>query len=111
MTDKFNTIAAFLSETDWNAHFTLTFADVCRHFRADPGRMDNMMYATYGMSGDEIIEQYRTGAMDFPPSPLVFSPPLEKTGGIFPDEITPPSKTVVLCGVKSLLSGEIFTIK
>ena len=86
MTDKFNTIAAFLSETDWNAHFTLTFADVCRHFRADPGRMDNMMYATYGMSGDEIIEQYRAGAMDFPPSPLVFSPPLEKTGGIFPDD-------------------------
>ena len=65
MTDKFNSIAAFLSETDWNAHYTLNFAEVCRRFDADPRIIDNLMYEAFGMSGDEIIEQYRTGPMIF----------------------------------------------
>lgn len=63
MKQTFDAIAAFLSETDWNAHYTLTFAQVCRRFDADPVCMDNFMYETFGMSGDEIIEQYRTGPM------------------------------------------------
>ena len=62
--EKFNAIIAFLAETDWNAHFTMTFADVCRMFDADRCRIDNMLYDTFGMSGDEIIEQYRNGCMN-----------------------------------------------
>ncbi len=65
MKKKFNAITAFLSETDWNAHYTLTFADLCRRFDVDPCRMDNLMYEAFGMSGDEIIEQYRRGPMFF----------------------------------------------
>ena len=65
MTD-FETIAAFLSETDWNAHYTLTFAEVCRRFGADARLMDNLMYETFGMGGDDIIEQYRKGRLEVP---------------------------------------------
>ena len=62
--NKFNSITAFLAETDWNAHFTLTFSDVCRMFDADRRRIDNMLYDTFGMSGDEIIGQYRQGRLN-----------------------------------------------
>ena len=60
---KFEAITLFLAETDWNVHFTLTFADVCRRFDADSRRIDNMLYDTFGMSGEEIIEQYRQGRL------------------------------------------------
>ena len=63
MKQIFNTIADFLFETDWNAHYTLSFAQVCSRFGADPLLMDNLMYETFGMSGDELIEQYRQGPM------------------------------------------------
>ena len=59
MKKKFESIAAFLADTDWNAHCTMTFEDVCRRFGADPILMDNMMYDALGMSGDEIIGKYR----------------------------------------------------
>ena len=62
---EFETITAFLSQTDWNAHYTMTFKDVCRRFGADCRRMDNLMCETFGMSGEELIEHYRTGAMMF----------------------------------------------
>ena len=62
---KFDAVSAFLADTDWNALFTMTFADVCRRFDADPRLMDNLMYDTFGMSGDEIIEQYRKGLLIF----------------------------------------------
>jgi len=62
---EFETISAFLSETDWNVCFTLTFEDVCRRFGADSRNVDHLMYDTFGMSGDEIIEQYRRGPMNF----------------------------------------------
>lgn len=65
MTDRFESIAAFLSGTDWNAHFTLTFSEVCHRFGAVPQQMDRLMYETFGMSGDELIEQYRKGPMVF----------------------------------------------
>ena len=64
MTEKFTAITAFLAATDWNACFTLTFEDVCRRFDADRRRADNMMYEVFGMSGDEMIRQYRNGGMD-----------------------------------------------
>lgn len=59
MTEKFESVAAFLSDTDWSANPTLTFDDICSMFSADPLRMDNLMYEHFGMSGDEIIRQYR----------------------------------------------------
>ena len=59
MKDKFEAITAFLSKTDWNACFTLTFEDVCVRFGADPLQMDNLMYENFGMCGDELIRQYR----------------------------------------------------
>ena len=66
MKNEFNAIVAVLSETDWNVSFTVTFADVCRSFDVDPVRMDRMFYDTFGMSGDEMLEQYRQGRMDMP---------------------------------------------
>ena len=63
MKKKFDTVCAFLYDTDWNAHFTMNFSDVCRHFGADRIQMDNRLYDVFGMSGDEIIGQYRQGPM------------------------------------------------
>ena len=65
MKSKFEAISAALAETDWKAHYTVTFADVCLRFDADPLLMDNLMYEVFGMSGGEIIEQYRLGPMSF----------------------------------------------
>lgn len=64
MKQKFESICAILSETDWSAHFTLTFADVCICFDADMRAIDDLMYDTFGMSGDEIMEQCRFGPMN-----------------------------------------------
>ena len=64
MIEKFNDISAFLVETDWNARFTLTFSDVCRSFDADINQMDKLFYDTFGMSADEVIDQYRHGKMN-----------------------------------------------
>ena len=63
MKKKFDTVCAFLYDTDWNAHFTMNFSDVCRRFDADCTQMNNRLYDVFGMSGDEIIEQYRDGPM------------------------------------------------
>lgn len=62
---KFELICGVLAETDWNVHFTVTFDDVCRRYGADPRRMDNMFYDRFGMSGEEMIEQYRKGCLVF----------------------------------------------
>ena len=63
MKQKFDAVCAFLSDTDWKAYFTMNFADVCRRFDADCTQMNNRLYDVFGMSGDEIIEQYRDGPM------------------------------------------------
>ena len=63
MKQKFESICAVLSDMDWCAHFTITFADVCNCFDADIRAIDNLMYDAFGMSGDEVIEQYREGPM------------------------------------------------
>ena len=62
---KTDDIIAILSETDWNACYTLTLAELCRSFGADPRMVDNFMYDAFGMSGDDIIDQYRRGPMIF----------------------------------------------
>ncbi len=64
MNKQFQSICAFLSEADMNALFTVTFPDICRHFNADLRILDNMCYDTFGMSGDELIEHYRSGEMN-----------------------------------------------
>lgn len=66
MKEKFDLIATVLFQTDWNVFFTLTFEDVCHRFGADLREMDNLMYEIFGMSGDEIIGQYREGRLDVP---------------------------------------------
>ena len=65
MTTKFQSICNVLAETDWNARYTMTFADVCRRFKADPVIIDNLLYSTMGMGGDELIESYRKGPLIF----------------------------------------------
>ena len=65
MTKKFQSICRVLVETDWNTRYTMTFADVCRRFKADPVAIDNLLYATMGMGGDEVIESYRNGPLIF----------------------------------------------
>ena len=52
---KFTTLCAFLSEMDRKAYSTINFSDLCLRFDADFCRMDNLMYATFGMSGDDLI--------------------------------------------------------
>jgi hypothetical protein len=64
MNKQFQSICAFLSEADMKALFTVTFPDVCRHFNADIRALDNMCYDTFGMSGDELIEHYRSREMN-----------------------------------------------
>ena len=59
------TFGTILNST-WNVFFTLTFEDVCHRFGADLREMDNLMYENFGMSGDEIIGQYREGRLDVP---------------------------------------------
>ena len=63
MKQKLENILAFLFRTDWNAHLTMNFEDVCKHFDVAPANVDNLLYDIFGMSGDEIIEQYRQGPM------------------------------------------------
>ena len=63
MKQKLNAISTFLLNTDWDANFTTTFTDVCRRFKVDPVAVDDLLYDIFGMSGDEIIEQYRRGPM------------------------------------------------
>ena len=53
-----------MTEADMKALFTVSFTEICRMFDADPYRIDNMCYATFGMSGDELMEQYRSGTMN-----------------------------------------------
>ena len=63
MKQKLENILAFLFSTDWNAHLTMNFGDVCKRFDVDPVSVDDLLYDLFGMSGDEIIEQYRQGPM------------------------------------------------
>ena len=67
MKQKFEAICATLSDMDWSAHFTTTFADICNCLDADMCAVDNLLYNTFGMSGDEIMEQCRQGPMDIRP--------------------------------------------
>ena len=64
MNKQFHSVCAFLSEADMSVLFTVTFPDVCRRFNADLRILDNMCYDTFGMSGDELIEHYRSRGMN-----------------------------------------------
>lgn len=59
----YQSICAFLSEADAATLNSLTFDELCRIFYEDPVKVDRALYSVFGMSGDEIIMQYREGAM------------------------------------------------
>ena len=43
----------------------VAFPDLCSEYDAEPRSMDNMFYDMFGMSGEEVMEQYRNGCIDF----------------------------------------------
>ena len=41
------------------------FSSLCSEYDAELRSMDNMFYDMFGMSGEEVMEQYRNGCIDF----------------------------------------------
>lgn len=64
MNEKFEAVISFLSDADWDACFTVTFEDICHKFQVPPDQVDNFLYETFGMSGEEIMEICRNGRSD-----------------------------------------------
>ena len=58
MDRKFNQACVCLSDMDSEILNSLDFEDLCQQCKADPKFMNNMFYATFGMSADELIDQY-----------------------------------------------------
>ena len=52
---KFETLCSRLLEMDALSLSSVDFRKLCRECGADEREMDNMMYASYGMSGDEVM--------------------------------------------------------
>ena len=60
----YQSICAFLCEADAVTLNAVTFEDICRSFHADPTKVDRALYSVLGMSGEEIIQQYKEGPMN-----------------------------------------------
>ena len=58
MDRKFNQACVSLSDMDSENLSSLDFENLCQQCKADPKQMNNMFYATFGMSADELIDQY-----------------------------------------------------
>lgn len=44
---------------------SVAFPNLCSEYDAELRSMDNMFYDMFGMSGEEVMEQYRNGSMNF----------------------------------------------
>lgn len=62
---KFELICDRLSRMDRCICHRVAFPDLCSEYDAEPRSMDNMFYDMFGMSGEEVVEQYRNGTMNF----------------------------------------------
>ena len=58
MDRKFNQVCVALSEIDSELLCSLDFENLCQEYQVDPKSMNNMFYATFGMSADELIDHY-----------------------------------------------------
>lgn len=56
MKSQFETIVTYLLEADRAVLKTLTFDSLCRCFGASPRLMNSCFYDSFGMSGDEVIQ-------------------------------------------------------
>ena len=61
---KFELICERLSRMDRCICHPIVFPHLCSEYDADPRMMDNMFYDAFGMSGEEVLEQYRNGRMN-----------------------------------------------
>ena len=59
MLTKFQSLCTFLADADQHDLSSVSFEDVCRRFHADPISVDRAFYSAFGMSGNEIIQQYK----------------------------------------------------
>ena len=62
---KFELVCRRLSRMDRFVCQAITFSGLCNEYGADVRIMDNMFYDLLGMSGEEVLDQYRSGAMSF----------------------------------------------
>ena len=62
---KFELVCGRLSRMDRCVCQAITFSDLCNEYGADLKIMDNMFYDLLGMSGEEVLEQYRSGSRSF----------------------------------------------
>lgn len=62
---KFELICERLSKMDRCLCHTIAFSSLCSEYGAELRSMDNMFYDRFGMSGEEVMEQYRNGCMNF----------------------------------------------
>ena len=60
---QFQSIFTYLNETPVSALFSISFEDICRRYKADPRHMESLCYDTFGMSGDELLQQYIRGVV------------------------------------------------
>ena len=61
MLTKFHSVCHFLLEADSLTLSTVSFEEICHRFHADPVSVDRSFYSLFGMSGDEMMRQYRDG--------------------------------------------------
>ena len=62
---KFELICDRLSKMDRCICHPVAFPNLCSEYDAELRSMDNMFYDRFGMSGEEVVEQYRNGTMNF----------------------------------------------
>ena len=62
---KFELICERLSQMDRCVCHPLSFPSLCSEYGAGVRSMDNMFYDRFGMSGEEVMEQFRKGGMNF----------------------------------------------
>ena len=62
---KFELICDRLSKMDRCICHPFAFSSLCSEYDAELRSMDNMFYDMFGMSGEEVMEQYRNGCIDF----------------------------------------------
>ena len=64
MLTRYNSLCAFLCEAGTTTLNAVDFEELCRRFHVDPVKVDRAFYSVFGMSGDEIVRQYREGPMN-----------------------------------------------
>lgn len=62
---KFELICERLSRMDRCGCNTIAFSSLCSEYDAEVRTMDKMFYDRFGMSGEEVMEQYGNGRMNF----------------------------------------------